>query len=213
MNHAHRDQPLAIKIDAIDTEDWSPAAWMCCNFAVSIASAHTLLFQASPTPADWTRDPIHAPHHRGGRPAASEGTRPVAMASRGGNGGGSSMRAWAESNARLLVLGVVGLGASFLGLFAARQRGLLQGGLGMIGIGRSIDRSIAQLGAWIDRLTDRLIDVIDGLADRSDPFDPHATHTRTTQPLPPGWTGARGGAGSRGRRRSRPRCSSASWCT
>lgn len=61
------------------------------------------------------------------------------MASCGGNGGGSSMRAWAESNVRLLVLGVVSIGASLLGLFAAHQRGLLQGELGIIEIGRSID--------------------------------------------------------------------------
>lgn len=51
------------------------------------------------------------------------------MASRGANsGGGGSLRAWAESNARLLVLGVASvLGGSVLGLLAAHRRGLLEG--------------------------------------------------------------------------------------
>ncbi len=53
------------------------------------------------------------------------------MASRGGGGGGGSggsLRGWAESNARLLLVSVVGFGSGLLALVLAHRRGLLEGG-------------------------------------------------------------------------------------
>jgi hypothetical protein len=51
------------------------------------------------------------------------------MASRGGSGGGGggSLRAWAETNGRLMLLSIVGFGSGVFAVLLAHRKGLLQG--------------------------------------------------------------------------------------